>query len=183
MVFWSNSCFTLKHQDVRSASVPGYEAVVGRALEVGIDSFGDLLLPEACWMLLESFWSFFFVFSSFLYLREVVKNQQHLRFAWICGKNCARMIFPTGKPLQLGSSHQSEKCSSIQLYLIWLLISQPSIPCSQVDVEAFNEEGRKVSFSAKGWQARQLQHTADMLEGVLYVDRLLDATVKPGELD
>lgn len=42
----------------------------------------------------------------------------------------------------------------------------------EVDVEAFNEEGRSVSFSAKGWQARQLQHTVDMLEGVLYVDRM-----------
>lgn len=42
----------------------------------------------------------------------------------------------------------------------------------EVEVEGFNEEGRAVSFDAKGWQARQLQHTADMLEGVLYVDRM-----------
>ncbi|CAK8989347.1 unnamed protein product [Durusdinium trenchii] len=42
----------------------------------------------------------------------------------------------------------------------------------EVSVEAMNEEGRRVSFSAKGWQARQLQHTVDILEGVLYVDRM-----------
>eukprot|EP00435_Cladocopium_sp_Y103_P065265 s1084_g27.t1 len=42
----------------------------------------------------------------------------------------------------------------------------------EVEVEGFNEEGRAVSFDAKGWQARQLQHTADMLDGVLYVDRM-----------
>ena len=54
----------------------------------------------------------------------------------------------------------------------------------EVDVEAFNEEGRRVSFSARGWQvrgidllsallrqARQLQHTVDILDGILYVDR------------
>lgn len=42
----------------------------------------------------------------------------------------------------------------------------------EVEVRAFSEEGRAVSFMAKGWQARQMQHAADMLNGVLYVDRM-----------
>eukprot|EP00439_Symbiodinium_sp_Y106_P083797 s506_g24.t1 len=42
----------------------------------------------------------------------------------------------------------------------------------EVEVKAFSEEGRAVSFMAKGWQARQIQHAVDMLNGVLYVDRM-----------
>ncbi|CAJ1348676.1 unnamed protein product [Effrenium voratum] len=42
----------------------------------------------------------------------------------------------------------------------------------EVEVKALDEEGRQVSFEARGWQARQLQHVADLLDGVLYVDRM-----------
>lgn len=42
----------------------------------------------------------------------------------------------------------------------------------EVDVEGLNERGEQVSLAARGWQARMLQHTIDMLDGVLYVDRM-----------
>eukprot|EP00913_Durusdinium_trenchii_P000532 g488.t1 len=58
------------------------------------------------------------------------------------------------------------KCASVPGYEA--VVGRPL----EVSVEAMNEEGRRVSFSAKGWQARQLQHTVDILEGVLYVDRM-----------
>ncbi|CAK9014131.1 Peptide deformylase 1A [Durusdinium trenchii] len=59
-----------------------------------------------------------------------------------------------------------ERCASVPGYEA--VVGRPL----EVSVEAMNEEGRRVSFSAKGWQARQLQHTVDILEGVLYVDRM-----------
>lgn len=42
----------------------------------------------------------------------------------------------------------------------------------EVDVSALTERGERVTFTAKGWQARMIQHAADVLDGVLYVDRM-----------
>lgn len=42
----------------------------------------------------------------------------------------------------------------------------------ELEVEALDEEGRALSFEARGWKARLLQHTVDVLDGVLYVDRM-----------
>mmetsp|Transcript_62971 Transcript_62971/g.178918 ORF Transcript_62971/g.178918 Transcript_62971/m.178918 type:complete len:412 (+) Transcript_62971:143-1378(+) len=42
----------------------------------------------------------------------------------------------------------------------------------EVEVEALGEGGEAVSFTARGWQARLLQHTVDVLDGVMYVDRM-----------
>lgn len=42
----------------------------------------------------------------------------------------------------------------------------------EVDVRGLDEKGDAVSFTATGWQARMLQHTVDILDGVLYVDRM-----------
>ncbi len=41
-----------------------------------------------------------------------------------------------------------------------------------VRVEALNEHGAPVSFSARGWYARILQHEVDHLDGTLYLDRM-----------
>jgi len=42
----------------------------------------------------------------------------------------------------------------------------------EVDVEGLDERGRPVSLTARGWKARVIQHAADVLDGVLYVDRM-----------
>jgi len=42
----------------------------------------------------------------------------------------------------------------------------------QVEVEAFDVNGNPVKFVAENWQARQLQHAVDVLDGILYVDRM-----------
>eukprot|EP00929_Paragymnodinium_shiwhaense_P118398 TRINITY_DN90319_c0_g1_i1.p1 TRINITY_DN90319_c0_g1~~TRINITY_DN90319_c0_g1_i1.p1 ORF type:complete len:598 (+),score=124.72 TRINITY_DN90319_c0_g1_i1:164-1957(+) len=42
----------------------------------------------------------------------------------------------------------------------------------EIDVEALNEQGEKVKFTARGWQARIILHSADILDGTLYVDRM-----------
>ncbi|HLL03357.1 MAG TPA: peptide deformylase [Myxococcaceae bacterium] len=41
-----------------------------------------------------------------------------------------------------------------------------------VRVEALDEQGEPVSFSAQGWYARILQHEVDHLNGTLYIDRM-----------
>jgi peptide deformylase len=41
-----------------------------------------------------------------------------------------------------------------------------------VRVDAFDEEGRPFSRSARGWYARILQHEVDHLDGTLYIDRM-----------
>jgi len=41
-----------------------------------------------------------------------------------------------------------------------------------VSVEGIDEDGRKVRFSVSGWPARMWQHATDVLDGVLYVDRM-----------
>jgi peptide deformylase len=43
---------------------------------------------------------------------------------------------------------------------------------SSIDVEALDESGRPVKFSADGFLARAIQHEIDHLNGVLFVDRL-----------
>lgn len=42
----------------------------------------------------------------------------------------------------------------------------------EIDVEALNEEGSAISFTARGWQARMIQQQVDHLDGVLYVDQM-----------
>jgi peptide deformylase len=41
-----------------------------------------------------------------------------------------------------------------------------------VRVEAFDENGQPLSFVARGWYARILQHEVDHLDGTLYIDRM-----------
>jgi len=42
----------------------------------------------------------------------------------------------------------------------------------EVDVQGLDEDGRAVRFSVSGWPARMWQHVTDVLDGVLYVDRM-----------
>jgi peptide deformylase len=42
-----------------------------------------------------------------------------------------------------------------------------------VKVNALDRNGKKVSYTAKGWQARILQHEVDHLEGKLYMDKMI----------
>ncbi|XP_060892403.1 peptide deformylase, mitochondrial [Labrus mixtus] len=41
-----------------------------------------------------------------------------------------------------------------------------------VEVSGLNEKGEAVTWQAKGWSARILQHEMDHLDGVLYIDRM-----------
>lgn len=42
----------------------------------------------------------------------------------------------------------------------------------EVEVSALDERGEPVTFRAKGWPARILQHEVDHLDGTLYIDRM-----------
>lgn len=44
----------------------------------------------------------------------------------------------------------------------------------EVEVKAWNEKGERVQFSLEGFPAIVIQHEADHLDGVLFVDRLKD---------
>jgi peptide deformylase len=43
---------------------------------------------------------------------------------------------------------------------------------SEVRVECLNERAEPMTFAARGWYARILQHEIDHLNGTLYVDRM-----------
>ncbi|MDP3245115.1 MAG: peptide deformylase [bacterium] len=43
-----------------------------------------------------------------------------------------------------------------------------------ITVEAWNVQGKKVIFKAKGLLARVIQHEADHLDGVLFIDKLTE---------
>lgn len=43
---------------------------------------------------------------------------------------------------------------------------------TEVEVQGLDERGTPLSFTARGWRARMIQHCTDVLDGVLYVDRM-----------
>jgi len=45
---------------------------------------------------------------------------------------------------------------------------------SDIEVEAWNEKGEKIKFSAHNYFARVIQHEVDHLDGVLFVDKAKD---------
>lgn len=68
------------------------------------------------------------------------------------------------------------KYSSEQTFFFEGCLSVPDlvaiVPRSlMISVEALNEDGNRISFQARGWFARILQHEIDHLEGKLYLDR------------
>ncbi len=44
----------------------------------------------------------------------------------------------------------------------------------RVRVEAFDRQAKRVAFDAEGFLARVIQHECDHLNGVLYIDRMID---------
>jgi len=46
----------------------------------------------------------------------------------------------------------------------------------RIRVEALNRRGKKVSFVAKGFHARVIQHENDHLQGKVFIDRMTDLT-------
>jgi peptide deformylase len=51
----------------------------------------------------------------------------------------------------------------------------------EVEVSGLDDRGAPVSWRAKGWPARILQHEVDHLEGTLYVDRMLPRSLSTVE--
>ncbi|XP_010532162.1 PREDICTED: peptide deformylase 1A, chloroplastic/mitochondrial [Tarenaya hassleriana] len=47
-----------------------------------------------------------------------------------------------------------------------------------VEVMGYDREGKGITVSASGWQARILQHECDHLEGTLYVDKMVHRTFR-----
>ncbi|MDP2693011.1 MAG: peptide deformylase [bacterium] len=45
---------------------------------------------------------------------------------------------------------------------------------TNIDVEALDRQGNKISFSAKKFLARVIQHEVDHLDGILFVDKATD---------
>jgi peptide deformylase len=43
----------------------------------------------------------------------------------------------------------------------------------EFEVSGLDERGQRVTWRARGWPARILQHEVDHLDGTLYVDRML----------
>ncbi|MDB6066004.1 MAG: def [Pedosphaera sp.] len=83
-------------------------------------------------------------------------------------------ITPVGKPVS-----GPEGCLSFPE--IFAEISRPE----SIDVVALNEKGKKISFRCGGLLARAVQHEADHLNGILFIDRMDTETkhdLKP-ELD
>ena len=42
----------------------------------------------------------------------------------------------------------------------------------EIEIEAQNEEGKNISFRAKGLPARVIQHEIDHLDGILFIDKI-----------
>jgi peptide deformylase len=70
-------------------------------------------------------------------------------------------IKPVGEPAASG-----EGCLSFPE--IFTEISRPE----SVDVKALNEKGKPIEFRAGGLLARAIQHEADHLNGILFIDRM-----------
>jgi len=66
-----------------------------------------------------------------------------------------------------GSATFFEGCLSVAGYMA--LVERHR----EVEVSGLDERGAPVTFRARGWPARILQHEVDHLDGTLYVDRML----------
>lgn len=53
----------------------------------------------------------------------------------------------------------------------------------KIKVEALNEEGNKVKFTAEGFFARAIQHEVDHLNGILFTSKVVGKTKTEKELD
>ena len=48
--------------------------------------------------------------------------------------------------------------------------------CPEILIEGFDREGQEVSFISKGISAGTFQHELDHLDGLIYTDRMSDAS-------
>jgi peptide deformylase len=76
-------------------------------------------------------------------------------------------IKPAGEPIA-----GPEGCLSFPE--VYADISRPAT----IDVVAMNEEGKRIEFRAGGLLARAIQHEADHLNGILFIDRMDSDTKK-----
>jgi len=80
------------------------------------------------------------------------------------------LINPEITPLTEETSEYWEGCLSVPG--LRGLVKRPN----KIQVRAYNEEGKKVGFTAEGFAATVIQHECDHLQGKLYVDHLTDMT-------
>jgi peptide deformylase len=74
------------------------------------------------------------------------------------------LVNPKLKVIDPVSQLWFEGCLSVDGYLA-------AVPrAKSVQVEALDRRGKSVSYKARGWQARILQHELDHLNGVLFID-------------
>lgn len=53
----------------------------------------------------------------------------------------------------------------------------------KIRVEALNEQGKKVTFTAEGFFARTIQHEVDHLNGIIFTSKIIGAPKTEKELD
>lgn len=51
----------------------------------------------------------------------------------------------------------------------------------EVEVTGLDRFGKEIKFEAFGWQARILQHECDHLDGMIYVDKMVQRTFRTVE--
>ncbi len=78
------------------------------------------------------------------------------------------LINPEITPLTEEKSEYWEGCLSVPG--LRGLVERPN----KIQVRAYNEEGKKVGFTAEGFMATVIQHECDHLLGKLYVDHIKD---------
>ncbi len=78
---------------------------------------------------------------------------------------------PSLRTIDAGRATYFEGCLSVAGYM--------ALVCRDlaVEVTGFDEKGEPLSWEARGWAARILQHEVDHLRGVLYVDRMITRTL------
>jgi len=109
-------------------------------------------------------------------LRIVAVGETEAQVDRASARECSRMeraafgplilINPVVRPRGKQDAYFWERSASVPSY--------EAVVCRslEVEVEALNDRGEKINFTAKGWKARMLQHAADVLDGTLYVDRM-----------
>lgn len=92
-------------------------------------------------------------------------------------KNQKDLIFINPKIINLSKSKKimEEGCLSIR----WLYGKVER--AEKVKIEAFDENGKKISFGGSGLMAQVFQHEIDHLEGVLFIDKASDLKDIPPE--
>lgn len=80
------------------------------------------------------------------------------------------LINPVIKPITTETSAYWEGCLSVPG--LRGKVSRPN----KLSVEAYDQTGKKIEFTAEGFAATVIQHECDHLLGKLYIDRMTDMT-------